>query len=244
MADKGGVLVVAETIDGALAPISAELVGAGTRLAEGLGTTASAVLLGSGLDAAAASLAALGPARVLVADDERLADLQADPTVATLAAIVAAEEPAAVLFGHTPNLREVADSARVPRWHRDHDRLHRAARRRRSGRTDQAGLRRRRHRRVRQRERPDHRHAAAPRVRAGRGRRRDRRDRQGRRSRRRSLHARRSSRPSRRPRPPVRASRTPRRSSRAVAGWAARRTGPSSRSLLARWARRSARPGP
>ena len=63
MADKGGVLVVAETIDGALAPSSAELVGAGTRLAEGLGCTASALLLGSGLDAAASSLAALGPIR-------------------------------------------------------------------------------------------------------------------------------------------------------------------------------------
>ena len=108
MADKGGVLVVAETIDGALAPISAELVGAGTRLAEGLGGTASAVLLGSGLDAAASSLAALGTARVLVADDERLADLQPDPTVATLAAIVGTEEPSAVLFGHTPSLREAA----------------------------------------------------------------------------------------------------------------------------------------
>ena len=108
MADKGGVLIVAETLDGALAPISAELVGAGLKLAEGLGTTASAVLLGSGLDAAASSLAALGPARVLVADDERLADLQTDPTVAALAAIMGEDEPAVVLFGHTPNLREVA----------------------------------------------------------------------------------------------------------------------------------------
>src|SRR5918998_6045855 len=108
MADTGGVLVVAETVDGALAPISAELVGAGGKLAEGLGTTATAVLLGSGLDGAASSLAALGPARVLVADDERLADLQPDPAVAALAAIVSAEAPAAVPFGHTPNLREVA----------------------------------------------------------------------------------------------------------------------------------------
>jgi electron transfer flavoprotein alpha subunit len=108
MSEKGGVLVVAETIDGALAPISAELVGAGKRLADGLGATVTAVLLGSGLDTVAASMAALGPARVLVADDERLADLQPDPTVATLAALVAADEPAAVLFGHTPSLREVA----------------------------------------------------------------------------------------------------------------------------------------
>ncbi|HZO32262.1 MAG TPA: electron transfer flavoprotein subunit alpha/FixB family protein, partial [Chloroflexota bacterium] len=108
MSDTGGVLVVAETIDGALAPISAELVGAGKALADALGTSVMAVLLGSGLDGAASSLAALGPSRVLVADDERLAELEPDPTVATLAAIVSAEGPAAVLFGHTPNLREVA----------------------------------------------------------------------------------------------------------------------------------------
>jgi electron transfer flavoprotein alpha subunit len=108
MSEKGGVLVVAEAIDGALTPISAEVVGAGKRLAEELGTTVSAVLLGSGLESAASTLAALGPARVLVADDDRLADLQTDPVVATLAAVVASEEPGAILFGHTPNLREAA----------------------------------------------------------------------------------------------------------------------------------------
>jgi electron transfer flavoprotein alpha subunit len=108
MANRGGVLVVAETIDGALAPISAELIGAGTKLAEALGTTVTAALLGNNLGAASASLAELGAARVLVADDERLADLSTDPTVTVLAAIVRAEEPAAVLFGHTPNLREAA----------------------------------------------------------------------------------------------------------------------------------------
>jgi electron transfer flavoprotein alpha subunit len=108
MANRGGVLVVAETIDGALAPISAELIGAGTKLAEELGTTVTAALLGNNLGAASASLAELGATRVLVADDERLADLSTDPTVTVLAAIVRAEEPAAVLFGHTPNLREAA----------------------------------------------------------------------------------------------------------------------------------------
>src|SRR4051812_46399565 len=108
MSEQGGVLVVAETIDGALAPISAELVGAGQRLANDLGTSLTAALLGSGLDKAAAELAALGPARVLTADDPGLADLQVDPTVATLVAIVEAEGPKAVLFGHTPSLREPA----------------------------------------------------------------------------------------------------------------------------------------
>lgn len=108
MSEKGGVLVVAETVDGALAPISAELVGAGRRLAEALGVAASAALLGSGLDAAAGQLAALGTARVLVGDSLELADLQTDPAVAALAALVTAEEPAVVLFGHAPSYREVA----------------------------------------------------------------------------------------------------------------------------------------
>ncbi len=109
MSEKGGVLVVAETIDGALAPISAELVGAGQRLAEGLGTTVTALLAGSGLDAAADSLAALGPARVLVADDPRLADLQTDPVVRALAAVVTAEDPAVILFGWFALAAPIAD---------------------------------------------------------------------------------------------------------------------------------------
>jgi electron transfer flavoprotein alpha subunit len=108
MSEHGGVLVVAETIDGALAPISAELVGAGQRLASELGTSVSAALLGSGLDAAAGELAALGPSRVLTADNAALADLQTDPVVATLAALVSAEGPAVVLFGHAPSFREAA----------------------------------------------------------------------------------------------------------------------------------------
>src|SRR5215204_3675827 len=108
MSEKGGVLVVAETVDGALAPISAELVGAGQRLAADLGTTVTAALLGSGLDKPASDLAALGPARVLTADNAALADLQPDPVVTTLAALVAAEEPAVILFGHTPTMREPA----------------------------------------------------------------------------------------------------------------------------------------
>ncbi len=108
MTEQGGVLIVAETINGALAPISAELVGAGQRLATELETGLSGLLLGSGLDAAAASLAALGLARVLTGDSPQLADLQPDPTVSALAAVVAAEAPAVVLFGHGPDFRESA----------------------------------------------------------------------------------------------------------------------------------------
>ncbi len=105
---ENGVLIVAETANGALAPISYELVGAGKRLAADLGTSVTGVLLGSGIDAAATSLAASGVDRVLVGDNPHLGDLQSDPVVATLAAVVATERPAVILFGHVPDFRESA----------------------------------------------------------------------------------------------------------------------------------------
>ena len=108
MSETGGVLIVAETVDGALAPISGELLAAGVSLASALGTSTTAVLLGNGLDSAASELAALGPGSVLVGDAPQLADLQADPVVATLAGVIAATQPAVVLFGQTSAFRESA----------------------------------------------------------------------------------------------------------------------------------------
>ncbi|MCC7366975.1 MAG: electron transfer flavoprotein subunit alpha/FixB family protein [Chloroflexi bacterium] len=108
MSEKGGVLIVAETAEGGLAPISAELLAAAQQLAGSLGVSTTALLVGSGLGAAADELAALGPGSVLVADDDRLADLQPDVVVSTLAAAVAACEPKVVLFGHTSAFRESA----------------------------------------------------------------------------------------------------------------------------------------
>lgn len=108
MSEQGGVLIVAETINGTLAPISAELAGAGQRLAADLGTGLVGLLLGDNLDAAAATLATLGVGRVLVGSSPQLAALQSDPIVTTLAAVVAAEAPAVLLFGHGADYRESA----------------------------------------------------------------------------------------------------------------------------------------
>src|SRR5204862_2009010 len=66
------------------------------------------ILPGSDVGAAARELAALGPTRVLVAEDAALTDLPADVCVGLLAAIVGERSPSAVLFGHTPAMREVA----------------------------------------------------------------------------------------------------------------------------------------
>jgi electron transfer flavoprotein alpha subunit len=108
MPSTGAVLVVAEAAGGGLAAISAELIGAGRKIAGDLGVDLEALLPGSDIGAAPQALAALGPARVLVADDAALADLPADVCVGLLAAVVAERSPSAVLFGHTPAMREVA----------------------------------------------------------------------------------------------------------------------------------------
>src|SRR6266498_1805140 len=108
MASTGAVLVVAEAAGGGLAAISAELIGAGRKVASELGVDLEAILPGSDVGAAAQALAALGPIRVLVAEDAALADLPADVCVGLLAAVVAERSPSAVVFGHTPGMREVA----------------------------------------------------------------------------------------------------------------------------------------
>lgn len=108
MSEHGGVLIVAEAADGALAPISGELLAAGNSVAQGLETGVTALLLGSGLDAAAAELATLGPAAVLAGDSPALADLQPDAVVSALTSAVNELAPAVILFAHTSVLRESA----------------------------------------------------------------------------------------------------------------------------------------
>jgi electron transfer flavoprotein alpha subunit len=104
----GAVLVVAEATGSGLATISAELVGAGRKVASELGVDLEALLPGANVSTAAQELATLGPASVLVAEDAALTDLPADVCVAVLAAVVEERSPCAVLFGHTPAMREVA----------------------------------------------------------------------------------------------------------------------------------------
>ena len=68
-----GVLVLAELVDGAVAPITPELIGAATRLNAG---PVSAMLLGSGVEGAAANIK--GVEKVYVVDSPALADVSVD----------------------------------------------------------------------------------------------------------------------------------------------------------------------
>lgn len=104
------VWVYAETIDGTPRPVVLELL---TR-ARALGEPA-AVALGPGASGAAAKLGEYGARKVFVNEDPVFRDVLAQPAVAALASLVAAHQPALLLFGMTYEGRDVASrlSARL-----------------------------------------------------------------------------------------------------------------------------------
>ncbi len=96
---SNGILVVTDYADNGFRKSTYEVVGAGRRLADQLNTSLSAVVLGSGVLAAAAELKHYGTDRVLVCDALELADFDSDRFTPILSDIVATRQPQVVLFG-------------------------------------------------------------------------------------------------------------------------------------------------
>ena len=108
MPPTAGVMVLAEAAEGSPAPISAELIGVGRRLADELGQPLSAILLGEVIRGSAEELGRLGADRVLVAEDPGLREYLADAYLAVLEPVVRERAPDIFLLGHTPDMRELA----------------------------------------------------------------------------------------------------------------------------------------
>ncbi|MDQ3696194.1 MAG: electron transfer flavoprotein subunit alpha/FixB family protein [Chloroflexota bacterium] len=107
--EPGGVLIAAEVGgNGALRPVSFELVTAGRRLADQLGATLSVVVMAPHASAVASELGATGVDRVLAVDDERLAGLPSEPAATALAAAIELTKPAVVLAPGTTAGRDYA----------------------------------------------------------------------------------------------------------------------------------------
>jgi electron transfer flavoprotein alpha subunit len=100
-AEGRGVWVFAEQRDGKLAGVSLELLGAGGRLAEKLGTGLSAVLFG-GTRGDAEELIRWGAQKVFHCDDPLLRVFNDDPYAALLAKLILEQKPEIVLTGATP----------------------------------------------------------------------------------------------------------------------------------------------
>jgi electron transfer flavoprotein alpha subunit len=108
MADNKGVLVVGDINEGKLAAITAEMLGAGKKLATKLGEPLCATLLGSGIKGLAAEAIAMGADKVFVVDDANLKDYQSDAYVMAVESVIKQANPRIVLMGQSTMGRDLA----------------------------------------------------------------------------------------------------------------------------------------
>jgi electron transfer flavoprotein alpha subunit len=92
---------VVELIEGAPRRVSLELLGKGRELAGKLGGRNVALVLGSGLEAAGREAARYGAERVVLVDDEALAEYHPETFAAALRRVVEQEQPHALLIPST-----------------------------------------------------------------------------------------------------------------------------------------------
>nr|HID13252.1 hypothetical protein [Anaerolineae bacterium] len=114
--EGGGIWVVADlsttlkagVVDGAVAPVTLEALGAARTLADALGAYVYGVLIGDGVADLAQTLYQAGADGVRVADHPSLAGFALEPYVKVLADLFEAEQPEVVLFGATETGQELA----------------------------------------------------------------------------------------------------------------------------------------
>ena len=109
------VYVFAEQRDGVIQKVAYELIGKAKELATDLGQEVVAVVLGDGIQAAAAELFKHGADQVLVVDAPVLGEYSTEPYAKALTAVIKAKEPEIVIYGATAIGRDLAPriSARV-----------------------------------------------------------------------------------------------------------------------------------
>ncbi|MGD9368141.1 MAG: electron transfer flavoprotein subunit alpha/FixB family protein [Desulfobacteraceae bacterium] len=98
------VLVIAEQVDGAFRKVTFEALSA----AKKIGGDVNAVVMGSGVESAAAELGKYGAAKIWVADDAALADYTVDAYTHVVAEVIGQVNPAAVIIGATTQGKELA----------------------------------------------------------------------------------------------------------------------------------------
>ncbi len=98
------VLVIAEQVDGVFRKVTFEALSAARRL----DSQVVAMVLGSGIEGAAAQLGKYGAAKTLVADDAALAEYTVDAYTEVVAGIVGQTSPAVVILGATTQGKELA----------------------------------------------------------------------------------------------------------------------------------------
>ena len=103
MAKGGGVFVFLEQTDGVLEDSSLEVLGKGREIADRLGVTLTAALLGAGVQGIAGDCARRGADLVLAADSPLLKDFTAEAYATVVGSMVRAHDPDILLIGATHN---------------------------------------------------------------------------------------------------------------------------------------------
>jgi electron transfer flavoprotein alpha subunit len=101
MDNHKGVLVCGEIAEGALAPITVELLGVGRKLADELGEDLNALLMGSDAGGLAQEAVAYGADNVYLAQDGLLDHYNSDAYTRVAADLCRETSPSIVLLGHT-----------------------------------------------------------------------------------------------------------------------------------------------
>ncbi|MFZ0135324.1 MAG: electron transfer flavoprotein subunit alpha/FixB family protein [Desulfobacterales bacterium] len=102
------VLAIAEQRDGKFRKVTYEALSEGRRIADAMGTELAALVLGSGIEAAAGELAKFGADKIIVADDPRLADYLTDTYTAVAAGVIGAADPLVVITGASTQGKDLA----------------------------------------------------------------------------------------------------------------------------------------
>jgi len=108
MAEYKGIAVYVEHKGEKLLPIALEGLGAGRKLADALGQTLSAVLVGSNISSLAQQAITSGAERVYVVDDPLLKDYQADAYISVMEKIIKQVKPQVFILGQTDTGRDLA----------------------------------------------------------------------------------------------------------------------------------------
>jgi electron transfer flavoprotein alpha subunit len=103
-----GVFAITEQRDGELRKVSFEAVSEGRRVADGLGTDLTAVVLGAGIEGLAEELKKYGPDKIWVADDPALADYTTDAYANILSGLIQSADPAVIILGASAQGKDLA----------------------------------------------------------------------------------------------------------------------------------------
>jgi len=105
-----GIWVWVEQDSGKAHSVAWELLGQGRKIADALGVSLGAVILGAGVEALAQQAVAYGADTVYLADDPTLAQFRLEPYAALLAKLVREQKPETFFFGATTRGRDLSAS--------------------------------------------------------------------------------------------------------------------------------------